>query len=133
MSRNILPKPSNASFSLSKMGYSAYGTKQDRIDVLNNASKMYGTSTVQKHLNLRANYQQWNVEAYDRMKNDIDYLSKKISEEKNKQSRLSSKKKTSKRSSKKKTSKRSSKRSSKKSSKKSNNKKTSKKKSRTSK
>ena len=73
-----LPKPTEKYFSLSRMGYSAYNNNKERREVLEKASRKFGDLPVLRHLNFRANYQQWNKEAYDRMKEDVDYLSEQI-------------------------------------------------------
>jgi len=76
LSRQTLPRPSNKGFSLSSMGYSIDKNKNDRRKILEKASEKYGTLPVLRHLNLRANYQQWNKDTYDKMKSDVDHLSK---------------------------------------------------------
>lgn len=91
-SKKKLPKPSDGYFSLSRMGYSAYDKDNNRHKILNQASKEYGTLDVLRHLNLRANYQQWNKEAYDNMKNDVDFLSREYARSKNINKKTSKKK-----------------------------------------
>lgn len=72
--KKTLPKP-GTDISLVKMGYSAYDPKSKRQNVLRRASKKYGYLTVLRHLNLRANYQQWNKKVYNNMREDVKYLS----------------------------------------------------------
>ena len=129
-SKKTLPKPIN-DVSLSDMDYSTHKSNTTRKKVLKEASAKYGTLFVLRHLNLRANYQQWiakqslrpkslrNKNTHDKMKSDIEFLSNlhKLSKKNSKKLSRKSSRKSSKKGSKK-----SSRKGSKKSSKKSNRK-----------
>lgn len=69
-------------YSLSNMGYAANADKSDRRKVLRKAGNKYGYLDVLRHLNLRANYQQWNKPIYENMRSDVDFLGKLYSNKK---------------------------------------------------
>ena len=76
-SKRTLPEPGDE-FSLGNMGYSVYLPKKERHDIVKRAGRRYGYLKVMRHLNLRANYQQWNQRAYNNMKADVDFLLGKV-------------------------------------------------------
>ena len=85
--KKVLPKPGNE-FSLVSMGYSAYNSKKNRQTILKKAGKQYGYLKVLRHLNLRANYQQWNERAYNNMRSDVNFLSSEYNDWKKRMDRI---------------------------------------------
>lgn len=68
--------------SLSRHGYSAKATKERRHTALRKAARTHGTLKVLRRLNLIRNYSSWNKENYDKMSEDVKYLSEYYEKEK---------------------------------------------------
>jgi len=76
-----LPQP-DPNFSLRRFGYSIKESPEERERALRRASKEYGTLPTLRRLNLIANFNKWNPEVENEMRDDVEYLKNQYTREK---------------------------------------------------
>ena len=78
---NILPQP-DPNYSLRNFGYSIKKTPEERERALKRASNEWGTLSTMRRLNLIANFNKWNPEVEQEMRDDVEFLKNKYAREK---------------------------------------------------